>query len=141
MARKVVQFVRVSPKGEYRIADLRQLVDNSYQKEKQKGVYQIAEISQEQYKELENGKVLRNKDLGFVDMVSAQNAISENDLLKSENESILEENQTLQAKIRALELASQKANSTKKAKAVKAEPKVEEPQEPAVEVPKAETSK
>lgn len=114
MSRTVVNFVRLSATGEYRVADLRQLVDKSYQKEKDKGAYQIAEISQEQYKALENGKTLKNKDLGFVDLVSAKNAISKVDILENENQSLQEELARLQKQI---------AESTSKAKTTKASKK------------------
>lgn len=119
MSRKVVHFVRLSQSGEYRVADLRQLVDKSYQKEKDKGAYQIAEISQEQYKELEKGKVLKNKDLGFVDMVSAKNAIANVEAITSENQSLQEEIARLQKQ--NADLLKAKNTKTTKAKSTKTE--------------------
>ena len=114
MSRKVINFVRLSQNGEYRIADLRQLVDKSYQKEKQKGAYQIAEISSEQYKLLENGKVLKNKDFGFVDLASAEKAISKVDILENENQSLQEELARLQKQIAESSAVKKTTKSSKK---------------------------
>ena len=117
MARKVVNFVKQSQNGKYTLGDLRQLVEKSFNQEQKKGSYQIAEVSNAQYKQLEKGKTLTNKDFNFVDMDGAKQALATNDILLSENSALQDENANLQRII--AELQAEKHTTAKKTTAKK----------------------
>lgn len=113
MARKVVNFVKQSPNNKYTFGDLRQLVYKAFQDTKQKEAYQIAEVTDEQYKKLKEGKTLTNADLGFMDLNQAKTAIAENDILASENDSLKEELERLQKQLEEKDKTTSKNASSK----------------------------